>query len=93
MHAYTSKAYDTVSEIVRTATEGGIKQATGETILEALIDRYTLAQVLEMLGNVCDTKADHVAANWNDDDLCNAWCQMRGKLYRLNESAIASGLD
>lgn len=43
------------------------------TELETLVDRYGLANLVEMLAIVCEEKADHIRANWQDRITANAW--------------------
>jgi len=42
-------------------------------ILESLIDSSSLADVLESLGEICDAKAEHISANWQDNSLAGLW--------------------
>lgn len=48
--------------------------------LERLVDRHSLAYVLEMLGRVCREKADHVRTNWQDIKLAGDWDHDADKL-------------
>ena len=41
--------------------------------LEPLIDRASLAMVLEALSQVCWEKADHLQSNWQDPVTAKAW--------------------
>lgn len=58
--------------------------------LEALVDKYTLATVLDVLAEVASAKADHVETNWQDSQLAKAWDLNAAKL--LNASAFAHKL-
>jgi hypothetical protein len=51
-------------------------------IVEDLIDRLTLRGLLDLVAQVCHEKADHLRANWQDEDAGKAW--MRASL-RLEE--------
>lgn len=42
-------------------------------VIEALIDRYSLANVVEALVAICGEKADHIESNWQDADLARDW--------------------
>ena len=41
--------------------------------LEDLIDQNGLDTVMSGLEDVCRAKADHVAANWQDEELARRW--------------------
>ncbi len=41
--------------------------------LEALIDSYSLSDVLEALSQVAYAKAEHIEAHWQDSPLASAW--------------------
>jgi hypothetical protein len=41
--------------------------------LEAFIDEYTLAEVLEKLANICREKADHIRTSYSDKTLAQTW--------------------
>lgn len=41
--------------------------------LERLVDMCGLALVLDKLAEVCDAKAEHLAANWQDETSAAAW--------------------
>ena len=41
--------------------------------LEALVDTLGLERVLELLGEVCCDKADHLRTNWQDEAQARAW--------------------
>ena len=47
------------------------QDATSE--LETLVDRYGLANLVSALAIVCEEKADHIRANWQDKVTANAW--------------------
>ena len=49
-----------------------INEADQDT-LEALVDRYSVHEVLTALGTICAFKAEHVQANWQDAGLGRAW--------------------
>jgi hypothetical protein len=41
--------------------------------IEALIDRYNLAAVLEAVADVCEDKAQHIRENWQDEPTSRLW--------------------
>lgn len=44
-----------------------------ETVLEPIIDESSLEEVLQVLVNICDEKANHIRKNWQDHTTANAW--------------------
>ena len=52
--------------------------------LEDLVDRYTLAEVLEALGVICELKADHVLTNWQDAGLAKSWEVMAKRIDKVS---------
>lgn len=41
--------------------------------LESLIDGHTLPVVLETISEICHGKAEHIAANWQDEPMAMDW--------------------
>ena len=41
--------------------------------LEAMVDRVGVANVLYALQHICNAKADHVLANWQDEEAEGKW--------------------
>ena len=41
--------------------------------LEALIDTYTLADVLTAISDICYGKAEHLRSNWQDENAARVW--------------------
>jgi hypothetical protein len=41
--------------------------------LEALLDKTSLHEVLDMLSEICSEKQEHVQTNWQDKNLAKAW--------------------
>ena len=56
--------------------------------LESLVDRNTLSVVLQALANVCDAKADHVEANWQDKALARNWTRMAKHFDRISAAGV-----
>jgi len=48
--------------------------------LEALVDASNLMAVVQALSEICDAKAEHVRANWQDEPLARAWAWACGSL-------------
>lgn len=43
--------------------------------LEAMVDRYSLSDVLSVLMEICDGKAEHLAVNWQDHAAAKQWAR------------------
>lgn len=56
--------------------------------LEAMIDRIGLPAVLDLLGEVCSAKADHIRENWQDSPLAESWdndaSKILGASFKVN---------
>jgi hypothetical protein len=48
--------------------------------LEALVDASNLTAVVQALSEICDAKAEHIRANWQEDALARAWAWACGTL-------------
>ncbi len=55
-------------------------RTTNMACLEAMIDASTLAEVCNMLAEVCSAKADHVRENWQDEILADAWDKQAARM-------------
>lgn len=42
-------------------------------MVERLIDKHNLADVLIMIGDICNEKAAHIQMNWQDEKLAIKW--------------------
>ncbi len=51
--------------------------------LEPLIDRASLARVLEALSQVCWEKADHLQSNWQDPVAAKTWRKAGNAIDRI----------
>lgn len=56
-------------------------QTDGDT-LELIVDRAGVLGVMAMLVNICDAKADHLRANWQDEAMARDWERVRKELER-----------
>ena len=54
-----------------------------ENILEGLIDQHSLESVIEMIGNICERKADHMIHVWRDKAEGKWWGLKAGKLGKV----------
>lgn len=61
--------------------------------LEDLIDSCGLSNVLESLGDICFEKADHVASNWQDDNLSKLWNRAATHCNSAASRVMRMGLD
>ena len=52
--------------------------------LEKMIDTHGLPSVLEMLGDICHEKAEHIRTNWQDAALANTWRARGADMYRTS---------
>lgn len=46
---------------------------SAQATLENLVDVHGLCAVLQSLSSVCDEKADHIRASYDDQNLARAW--------------------
>jgi hypothetical protein len=60
-----------------------IVKSTDQDVLEALVDRYSLANVIEALVAICSAKEDHVREAWQDQDLARGWAADARTLDRV----------
>jgi hypothetical protein len=54
---------------------GDIMDQEDEEKLEALIDQYSLTDVLASLVDICYGKAEHLASDWQDETAAKSWEQ------------------
>lgn len=59
---------------------------------EELVDRHKLAEVVDILAEVCSMKADHIRENWQDDALADEWDICAAALLRAGNEASAKHL-
>lgn len=51
--------------------------------LEALVDRYSLNDVVDCLSRIAQAKAEHIALNWQDADAASLWYRASDRLYNV----------
>lgn len=52
-------------------------------VLEAIIDRHSVSNVLLALETVCHAKADHLRSNWQDSRAGYGWTKMAHDINKL----------
>lgn len=55
--------------------------------IERMIDIHGLQAFLETLSEICEGKAEHIAANWQDTRLAKRWATFSGHLGILSTKA------
>lgn len=53
-------------------------------VLEALLDKLTLAAILEMLERICHKKAENLRNNWQDDITAKLWEKAARQIEQIN---------
>ena len=53
-------------------------------VLEALIDKLTLAAVIEMLERICHKKAEKLRNNWKDEISAKFWDKAARQIENIN---------
>ena len=61
-----------------------------KTELEAILDSSKLEWVIEALGQICWQKAEHIRANWQDEELAQRWEKAGNKLARASINHLIS---
>ena len=51
--------------------------------LEAMIDKTSLNDVLEMLAEICHEKAEHLRCNWQDETAARQWERWGNRISRI----------
>lgn len=49
-------------------------------VLESLVDKTNMADVVNLLSEIADLKEQHVLENWQDRALASAWRRVSAKL-------------
>lgn len=55
------------------------------TELELMVDRYSVAEVLEALASICREKADHIRTNWQDNATAKEWDKRANALEKVHD--------
>ena len=71
-------AYDGVRALIEANPIEGY-----ETVLESLVDKYGLGEVVSRLALVVEAKAVHIRDNWQDETLASRWETNAVKLAKL----------
>ncbi|WP_341529374.1 hypothetical protein WKK05_08730 [Nostoc sp. UHCC 0302] len=53
-------------------------------ILETLIDKLSLAAILEMLERICHKKAENLRNNWQDETSAKLWDKAARQIEQIN---------
>jgi len=56
--------------------------------LEALIDCHTLGGVLDLIAEVCSSKADHIRTNWQDEVTADQWDRYAAALLGVQDQIL-----
>jgi hypothetical protein len=54
-------------------------------VVEGILDRRDMKQMLEMLASISYEKAEHLRGNWQDEASAKSWEQTASKLEKLKE--------
>jgi hypothetical protein len=54
-------------------------------VLEGILDKRDMKQMLEMLANISFLKAEHLREAWQDEVSAESWEQTASKLEKLKE--------
>lgn len=52
------------------------------TVLEDLIDKHGVGTIMETMANICHEKAEHVAVNWQDNQMAGYWTRAGNQLSK-----------
>lgn len=52
--------------------------------LEALVDKFTLGAILELLERICHKKAENLINNWSDEALAKLWEKAARQIEQIN---------
>ena len=61
-------------------------------LIESIIDKRGLAQVMMALVHITGEKAEHVRSNWQDDELANRWDKVSDALISSKVSELINRL-
>ena len=63
-----------------------------EMILEHMIDKYSLAAVLDAIASIADQKSGHIAESYGDKELSQAWWAAQCKIGKASNYAASNDL-
>lgn len=86
----TKAMRDAMAEEARRVNKPTVQERQDE--LERIIDRDSLAWTLEALAAICDEKADHIRASYQDEGLAKRWHMAALQLSNRADSATRNGL-
>lgn len=52
-------------------------------LIEPSIDKYGLAMIVEILGDIAELKSQHIEENWQDKPLARLWQSDAKKLFSV----------
>ncbi len=81
-----------VPVILIDAPKGKPARAALADTLENLVDRTTLAEILNVLAELCGAKAQHLRETWQDDKSASHWDRLRHSIETPAARAEARGL-
>jgi hypothetical protein len=55
--------------------------------LESMIDRHSLAAVLDALTVICHEKAEHLMSAWQDNNAARSWTESAGRIDTVANAA------
>jgi hypothetical protein len=55
------------------------------TALENYIDTHSVDDLLMLISEICEDKAQHIAANWQDFTLAKAWARIAKKIGSVSQ--------
>lgn len=60
--------------------------------IEQMVDRNSMARVLDLLAILANLKSEHISSNWGDRNLAKAWNQLAQKVAKACEFAERENL-
>jgi hypothetical protein len=79
---------DTYTLIRNALSVRACNEEQAEKVFEAVIDAFGVVRTLELLGNVCHDKAEHISANYCAGVLSNSWKRAANELHRLSARVV-----
>lgn len=60
--------------------------------LESLIDTHGLLHVITAIDLICNEKAEHIRANWQDKTTAKAWLRASDAIYTASKKIESLGV-